>query len=125
MKKFSTALIALALGLTAIPAHADSDSQCTTVKMADPGWRRHRLHQCRGPLLWRASATVKIDNLAVPIIFGGLKDGQVDAFLGNWMPAQRAFTTSSSPTATCSVWRATLKVRNSPSRCRITSGRPA
>jgi hypothetical protein len=27
----------------------------------------------------------------VPITFGGLKDGQVDVFLGNWMPAQQGF----------------------------------
>ncbi|MFD2980309.1 glycine betaine ABC transporter substrate-binding protein, partial [Klebsiella pneumoniae] len=32
-----------------------------------------------------------IDSLAVPIIYGGLKDGRVDAFLGNWMPAQQGF----------------------------------
>jgi glycine betaine/proline transport system substrate-binding protein len=33
----------------------------------------------------------KVDTLAVPITFGGLKDGQVDVFLGNWMPAQQGF----------------------------------
>jgi len=27
----------------------------------------------------------------VPITYGGLRDGQVDAFLGNWMPAQQGF----------------------------------
>lgn len=27
----------------------------------------------------------------MPIIFGGLKDGRVDVFLGNWMPAQQGF----------------------------------
>jgi len=33
----------------------------------------------------------KVDTLAVPIAYGGLKDGQVDVFLGNWMPAQQGF----------------------------------
>jgi glycine betaine/proline transport system substrate-binding protein len=33
----------------------------------------------------------KVDTLAVPITFGGLKDGQVDVFMGNWMPAQQGF----------------------------------
>jgi glycine betaine/proline transport system substrate-binding protein len=27
----------------------------------------------------------------VPIAYGGLKDGQLDVFLGNWMPAQQGF----------------------------------
>lgn len=92
MKQFSTAVIALALGLTAITAHADSDSQCTTVKMADPGWSDIASTNAVARLLLESLGyQVKIDNLAVPIIFGGLKDGQVDAFLGNWMPAQQGF----------------------------------
>ena len=37
MLKFSTAMFALALGLTTASAYAD-DAQCTTVKLADPGW---------------------------------------------------------------------------------------
>ena len=42
-------------------------------------------------LLEGAGYQVKVDALAVPIIYGGLKDGLVDAFLGNWMPAQQGF----------------------------------
>lgn len=94
MKKCTTAVIALALalGLTAITAHADSDARCTTVKMADPGWSDIASTNAVARLLLESLGyQVKIDNLAVPIIFGGLRDGQVDAFLGNWMPAQQGF----------------------------------
>lgn len=92
MKKFSTTVIALALSLTAITAHADSDAQCTTVKMADPGWSDIATTNAIARLLLESLGyRVKIDNLAVPIIYGGLKDGRVDVFLGNWMPAQQGF----------------------------------
>ena len=37
MQKFSTAVLALALSLGAASTHAE-DAQCSTVKLADPGW---------------------------------------------------------------------------------------
>ncbi|BBH43556.1 choline ABC transporter substrate-binding protein [Pseudomonas sp. KU43P] len=91
MPKFSTAVFALALGLTTLTAHAD-DAQCSTVKLADPGWSDiASTNAVARLLLERLGYQVKIDSLAVPIIYGGLKDGKVDAFLGNWMPAQQGF----------------------------------
>ena len=39
MHTFSAAVLTLALGLGITPAHAaDDDAQCSTIKMADPGW---------------------------------------------------------------------------------------
>ncbi|WP_054902242.1 choline ABC transporter substrate-binding protein [Pseudomonas sp. NBRC 111131] len=91
MLKFSTAMFALALGLTTASAYAD-DAQCTTVKLADPGWSDiASTNAIARLLLERLGYQVKVDSLAVPIIYGGLKDGKVDAFLGNWMPAQQGF----------------------------------
>ncbi|MNG80896.1 Glycine betaine-binding protein OpuAC precursor [compost metagenome] len=93
MHKFSTAVFALALSLGASTAHAaDDDAQCSTVKMADPGWSDIAATNAITRLLLESLGyQVKIDSLAVPIIYGGLKDGRVDAFLGNWMPAQQGF----------------------------------
>ncbi|MHC6223207.1 choline ABC transporter substrate-binding protein [Pseudomonas sp. X10] len=92
MKRLSTAVIALALSLASITAHADTDAQCSTVKMADPGWSDIASTNAVARLLLESLGyQVKIDSLAVPIIYGGLKDGRVDAFLGNWMPAQQGF----------------------------------
>ncbi|MFK0312367.1 choline ABC transporter substrate-binding protein [Pseudomonas sp. NPDC090233] len=91
MHKFSPAAIALALSLGAATAHAE-DAQCTTVKLADPGWSDIASTNAVARLLLESLGyQVKIDSLAVPIIYGGLKDGKVDAFLGNWMPAQQGF----------------------------------
>lgn len=91
MQKFSAAVFALTLSLGTAHA-ADSDAQCSTVKMADPGWSDIASTNAISRLLLESLGyQVKIDSLAVPIIYGGLKDGRVDAFLGNWMPAQQGF----------------------------------
>lgn len=93
MHKFSAAVFALAISLGTGTVYAtDSDTQCTTVKLADPGWSDIASTNAVARLLLESLGyQVKIDSLAVPIIYGGLKDGRVDAFLGNWMPAQQGF----------------------------------
>jgi len=92
MSKYPAVFVALALGFGATAAHAASDAQCDTVKMADPGWSDiASTNAVARLLLENLGYKVKIDSLAVPIIYGGLKDGKVDAFLGNWMPAQQGF----------------------------------
>lgn len=89
MQKLSTVLTAGLLALGSASAYAD---QCETVKMADPGWSDiAATNAITGFLLDGMGYKAKVDTLAVPITFGGLKDGQVDVFLGNWMPAQQGF----------------------------------
>ena len=90
MQRLSTVLTA-GLLVISVPAWAD-DSNCATVKMADPGWSDiAATNAITGVLLDGMGYKAKVDTLAVPITFGGLKDGQVDVFLGNWMPAQQGF----------------------------------
>ncbi|MET0777070.1 MAG: choline ABC transporter substrate-binding protein [Pseudomonas mandelii] len=90
MQKLSTVLT---VGLLALgSASAFADQSCDTVKMADPGWSDiAATNAITGFLLDGMGYKAKVDTLAVPITFGGLKDGQVDVFLGNWMPAQQGF----------------------------------
>lgn len=90
MRKLSTALT---IGLLALAsASAFAEQSCETVKMADPGWSDiAATNAITGFLLDGMGYKAKVDTLAVPITFGGLKDGQVDVFLGNWMPAQQGF----------------------------------
>ena len=85
--------LTVVLGLLALSsAHVYADASCGTVKMADPGWSDiAATNAITGFLLNGMGYKVKVDTLAVPITFGGLKDGQVDVFLGNWMPAQQGF----------------------------------
>lgn len=94
MQRLSTAVTAalLALGSASIPALAWAEQGCETVKMADPGWSDiAATNAITSFLLDGMGYKAKVDTLAVPITFGGLKDGQVDVFLGNWMPAQQGF----------------------------------
>ncbi|MFV3329869.1 choline ABC transporter substrate-binding protein [Pseudomonas sp. NY15437] len=87
----STLLLAGALALGGPLARAE-DEACRTVKLADPGWTDIAVtNGIAAVLLEGLGYQVKIDTLSVPITYGGLRDGQVDAFLGNWMPAQQGF----------------------------------
>ena len=89
MQKLSTVVSAVLL-LSA--THVYADARCETVKMADPGWSDiAATNAIAGFLLSGMGYKAKIDTLAVPITYGGLKDGQVDVFLGNWMPAHQGF----------------------------------
>lgn len=89
--KISTALAAGWLVLAGTTASADEQS-CATVRMADPGWSDIAATNALASVVLEGMGyRAKIDTLAVPIIYGGLKDGQVDVFLGNWMPAQQGF----------------------------------
>ena len=90
MQRLSTVLT---IGLLALgSASAFADQSCETVKMADPGWSDiAATNAITGFLLDGMGYKAKVDTLAVPITYGGLKDGQVDVFLGSWMPAQQGF----------------------------------
>ncbi|PHN52514.1 glycine/betaine ABC transporter substrate-binding protein [Pseudomonas sp. ICMP 8385] len=89
MQTLSTVVSAVLL-LSATQVYADA--RCETVKMADPGWSDiAATNAITGFLLSGMGYKAKVDTLAVPITFGGLKDGQVDVFMGNWMPAQQGF----------------------------------
>jgi glycine betaine/proline transport system substrate-binding protein len=70
-------------------AHAAEPGSCTQVRMADPGWTDiDATNAVSGIVLKALGYQQSIANLSVPITYEGLKKGQVDVFLGNWMPAQ-------------------------------------
>ena len=78
------------LALVSLSAQAE-DQACATVRLADPGWSDiAATNALTGAVLSALGYTGKVETLAVPIIYGGMRNGQVDAFLGNWMPAQQA-----------------------------------
>ena len=91
MKTLSTTLVIgfMALGSLAVQA---AEQSCSTVKLADPGWSDiAATNAITSFLLEGMGYKPKVDTLAVPIAYGGLKDGKLDVFLGNWMPAQQGF----------------------------------
>ena len=90
MKKISTVLLCATLTGACLAAQA-ADS-CSPVRMADPGWSDiAATNALAGVVLEAMGYKTKVDSLAVPITYGGLRDNQIDVFLGNWMPAQQGF----------------------------------
>ncbi|WP_454844204.1 choline ABC transporter substrate-binding protein [Pseudomonas lini] len=90
MQRLSTVLTVGLLALGSASAFAEQSRG--TVKMADPGWGDiAATNAITGFLLGGMGYKAKVDTLAGPITFGGLKDGQVGVFMGNWMPAQQGF----------------------------------
>ncbi|MFI8982943.1 choline ABC transporter substrate-binding protein [Ectopseudomonas khazarica] len=81
---FAASLLAVSLG-----AQAQTDSaSCSAVTLADPGWSDIAVTNGIASLLLDGLGyKAQTRTLAVPIIFAGLQKGQVDVFLGNWMPA--------------------------------------
>ena len=90
MNTFSKALAGgLILATAAMQAQAE-DASCATVKLGDPGWSDIAVtNGITSFLLEGLGYKAQSQTLAVPIIFAGLQKGQVDVFLGNWMPAQK------------------------------------
>ena len=90
MHTLRTALIG-GLLLTASSYSLAEDASCATVKLGDPGWSDIAVtNGIASFLLDGLGYKAQIQTLAVPIIFAGLQKGQVDVFLGNWMPAQQS-----------------------------------
>lgn len=86
------AVFGMAAGSLPSSAMAAEPASCQTVRMADPGWTDiTATNAVAGTLLSALGYQQKIETVAVPIIFQGLKTAQIDVFLGNWMPAQSTF----------------------------------
>lgn len=94
MKKIrlqKTLLTAL-VSATASGAFAAVPESCQTVTMTDPGWTDiSATNGFATTVLEALGYQTDIKLLAVPIGFESLKNGEIDAFLGNWMPAQSTF----------------------------------
>ncbi|MDN5516139.1 MAG: choline ABC transporter substrate-binding protein [Pseudomonas sp.] len=86
---FKAILLGASLLALAHGAQAQTDSaSCATVSLADPGWSDIAVTNGIASLLLDGLGyKPQTRTLAVPIIFAGLQKGQVDVFLGNWMPA--------------------------------------
>ncbi|WP_193548420.1 choline ABC transporter substrate-binding protein [Azospirillum palustre] len=86
------AVFGMVAGSLPTSAVAAEPASCQTVRMADPGWTDiTATNAVAGTLLSALGYQQKIETVAVPIIFQGLKTAQIDVFLGNWMPAQSTF----------------------------------
>ncbi|HDV6325992.1 TPA: choline ABC transporter substrate-binding protein [Burkholderia cenocepacia] len=89
IRRIGAALAAAACVAATQPAYAADPQTCAAVKMAAPGWTDiDATNAMAGVVLKALGYRQDVANLSVPITYQGLKKGQVDVFLGNWMPAQ-------------------------------------
>ncbi|MFD1880447.1 choline ABC transporter substrate-binding protein [Paracoccus pacificus] len=89
MRLIPAALTAIIL---ATPVLAQDPATCETVRLSDPGWTDiTATNGVAATVLGALGYKPQIQTLSVPIGYEALKNGEIDAFLGNWMPAQQKF----------------------------------
>lgn len=92
MKKITLLAFSIACSLGINNVYADVDQACQNVRFTDPGWTDiNSTNALASTVLAGLGYKSKISTLAVPIGFEGMKNAEVDVFLGNWMPAQQKF----------------------------------
>ena len=83
--------LAFATLVSAAPAFAE-DAACKTVRLSDPGWTDiTSTNALTSSVLTALGYQPEVKTLSVPIGYQAMKDGEIDVFLGNWMPAQQHF----------------------------------
>ena len=79
---------AVLIGTAAMAAEPDS---CKTVRFSDVGWTDITATTAvTSVVLEGLGYTPKADILSVPVTYQSLKNGDIDVFLGNWMPTMEA-----------------------------------
>ncbi|MDR6100122.1 glycine betaine/proline transport system substrate-binding protein [Agrobacterium larrymoorei] len=74
------------------PLQAADDAACKTVRLSDPGWTDITATNGVASVLLNALGyEADVKTLSVPIGYQAMKNGEIDVFLGNWMPAQKSF----------------------------------
>jgi len=88
MKKITTAAVSFAASFAvAQPALAD----CSEVSFADVGWTAETATTAlSGFVLEALGYDVEIKVLSIPVTYTSMANGDIDAFLGNWMPSMAA-----------------------------------
>ncbi|WP_434139358.1 choline ABC transporter substrate-binding protein [Photobacterium leiognathi] len=77
-------LLTLALSSVAFNSYAN---QCDTVRFADVGWTDITATTAvTSELLKGMGYNTKTDLLSVPVTYSSMANGDIDVFLGNWMP---------------------------------------
>ena len=81
-------LAALLVSTLAVPSFAQS---CDTVTFSDVGWTDITATTAVTTTILKALGyETEVKLLAVPVTYTGLAEGDVDVFLGNWMPTMEA-----------------------------------
>lgn len=85
----TTALVSILAPVSAAAADAEA---CKAIRLSDPGWTDiTATNGVAAFILETLGYEPDVKTLSVPIGYQSMKNGEIDVFLGNWMPAQQAF----------------------------------
>ncbi|MGG2395437.1 choline ABC transporter substrate-binding protein [Pseudomonas sp. SH1-B] len=88
MKRLSQLLSAITL-ISSTALQAAEDRRCEQVRLSDVGWTDITMTTAVARLvLGEIGYRTQVQRLSLPETYRGLSEGQLDVFLGNWMPAQ-------------------------------------
>ncbi|MBF7051847.1 choline ABC transporter substrate-binding protein [Halomonas sp. KAO] len=89
----SLGLGAAALVLGAAPVLAQESESCETLRFAEVGWTDITATTALATEVFEALGyETRIDTVSVPIAYQGMKNGDFDIFLGNWMPSMASIS---------------------------------
>lgn len=84
---------ATVLALGATPLYAQESESCSTLRFAEVGWTDITATTAlTTELLEALGYDTRIDTVSVPIAYQGMKNGDFDIFLGNWMPSMASIS---------------------------------
>lgn len=87
-KFLGTLAIGISLSAFVAPALAGDPQSCQKVRLSDVGWTDiTAITALTSAILEPMGYTGEIQQLAVPVTFASMKNGDIDVFLGNWMPS--------------------------------------
>ncbi|MGQ4880401.1 choline ABC transporter substrate-binding protein [Billgrantia sp. LNSP4103-1] len=82
----------LAFGLAA-PSIADEPESCGTIRFAEVGWTDITATTAMArEVLEALGYDTRVDTVSVPIAYSGMRNGDFDIFLGNWMPSMASIS---------------------------------
>ncbi|MDT8895984.1 choline ABC transporter substrate-binding protein [Halomonas sp. I1] len=92
MNKMTMGLATAAIALSSSPLMAAEDS-CQPVRFAEVGWTDITATTALTTEVLEAMGyETRIDTVSVPIAYSGMKNGDFDVFLGNWMPSMASIS---------------------------------
>ncbi len=107
MSMMTKTLSTLALSTMAMNAYAN---QCETVRFADVGWTDITATTAvTSELLKGLGYKTKTDLLSVPVTYSSMANGDIDIFLGNWMPTMEGDIAKYREAGTVETVRANLE----------------
>ncbi len=92
-RRMTLGLGAAAAALGAAPLLAQEAESCGTVRFAEVGWTDITATTAlTTEVLEALGYDTRIDTVSVPIAYSGMKNGDFDVFLGNWMPSMASIS---------------------------------